>query len=130
MNMAWVELVSLLALVQYVAFGFRVGTAREKFGVKAPAMSGNETFERYNRVHMNTLEQLVVFLPALWIAAQYSNPARMAAIGAVFIIGRQLYLHRYVSDPQKRGLGFGVSFLSMTVLVIYALFGVIRSLLQ
>lgn len=128
--MAWVQLVSLLALVQYLAFSFRVGSARQKFGVMAPATSGNDIYERYNRVHLNTLEQLIVFLPALWIAAQYSNPARMAAIGAVFIIGRQFYLHGYVRDPKKRGLGFGLGFLSMTVLLIYALYGAIRSLLQ
>ena len=62
--MAWVYIVAMLALVEYFFFSIKVGQARGKYGVKAPATTGNEMFERYNRVHQNTLEQLVMFFPS------------------------------------------------------------------
>ena len=126
--MMWVELVTVLAVLQCLVFSFLVGGAREKFKIEAPATSGNEIFERRHRVHMNTIEQLIVFLPCLWIAAHYSNPARIAAIGAVFLVGRVFYYTGYVKDPKKRGPGFGISFLSVASLLIYALVDVIRAL--
>ena len=67
--MAWVQLVALLALVECFFFAYAVGKAREKYGVKAPAITGNEIFERYFRVQQNTIEQIVLFLPSLFIAA-------------------------------------------------------------
>src|SRR3954452_10494274 len=107
--MAWIHLVTLLALIEYLAFGYLVGKARGTFGVKAPATTGHEIFERYFRVQMNTLELLIVFLPALWMAAAYWNPLWVAAIGALFPIGRALYLRGYVADPRTRSLGYGLS---------------------
>jgi glutathione S-transferase len=130
MTMMWVELVTVLAVLQCLVFSFLSGGAREKYKVEAPATSGNEVYERRNRVHQNTIEQLMVWLPSLWIAAQYTNPNRIAAIGAVFLVGRALYYTGYVKDPKKRGLGFGISFLSTAALLIYALVDVIRALLH
>ena len=69
--MNWVDAVAIVAILQYLMFGSLVGQARGKFGVKAPAVSGNENFERIYRVQMNTLELLVVFLPALYASARY-----------------------------------------------------------
>ena len=81
--MAWIQLVTLLALAEYFWFAFAVGEARVKYAVKAPATSGNEHFERYFRVQQNTLELLVVFLPALWIAATHWEATWVAAIGVL-----------------------------------------------
>jgi glutathione S-transferase len=120
--------VTLLALVQFVVFGMLVGRARHRHNVPAPAMAGHEIFERYMRVHMNTLEQMVVMLPSLWIAAVYWPPVYMAALGAIYLIGRQLYLQGYVKDPAKRSLGFGLTMFPILALLILAMFGVIRSL--
>jgi hypothetical protein len=130
MRMAWVEIVTLLAVVQLVVFGFLVGRARMQYGVKAPATTGNETFERYFRVHMNTLETLVVLLPSLWIAARYWSPPLMAGIAAVYLIGRQLYLASYVRDPASRSAGYGLSFLPAVVLALLGLIGAARVLLH
>ena len=63
--MEWVSLISLLALLQFSIFGILVGRARGKYGITAPATTGNEVFERTFRVHYNTLEKLVVFIPEL-----------------------------------------------------------------
>jgi hypothetical protein len=128
--MAWVEIVTLLAVIQLLAFGFLVGKARVQFKVAAPATTGNEIFERYFRVQMNTLETLVVFLPALWIAALYWWPPLMAAIGVVYLIGRQMYLASYVRDPAKRSAGYGLSFLPTAVLAVLGLIGAVQALLR
>lgn len=128
MGNAWVNLVTLLALLEFLAFGFLVGKARVTYGVRAPAMSGHEMFERYFRVHYNTLELLIMFVPALWIAAMYWNPMWMAGIGAIYLFGRLLYLQGYVRDPKTRSIGFGLSMGPILVLVIAALVGVGKSL--
>src|SRR5215475_13720819 len=97
--MAWVHLVLILALVEYLAFGQLVGYARRKYRVKAPAIAGDPMFERYFRVQQNTLEVLIVFVPALLIAGQYWDPRWVAALGAVYLVVRLLYLRSYVRDP-------------------------------
>ena len=124
----WVNLVMLLALVEYLAFGVLVGRARGLYNVHAPATSGHEMFERWFRVHYNTLELLIMFMPALWIAAMYWNPAWMAGIGAVYLIGRILYLQGYVRDPKARSIGFGLSILPIAALMLAALAGIARAL--
>jgi uncharacterized membrane protein YecN with MAPEG domain len=126
--MHFVALVGLLALLQYLVFGMLVGRARGKYGVKAPAVTGHEVFERYFRVQQNTLELLVVLLPALWLFALYVSATWAAILGAVYLVGRVLYLRGYVSDPSKREIGFGMSFLPILVLVIGALIGVLLPL--
>jgi glutathione S-transferase len=116
-TMAWVLIVMALALVQFVFFGMAVGWARGRFKVQAPATTGNEVFERYHRVHMNTLEQLIVFLPALWLYAQFISPRWAAALGAVYLAGRMIYFFSYVKDPKSRSLGFALSMLPNLVLL-------------
>lgn len=104
--MAYVLLVIVLALLQFLAFGIAVARARRRYGVKAPAVTGHAVFERYFRVQMNTLEQLVVFIPALWLFAQFVHPHWAAALGAVYLLGRTLYFIGYVKDPASRHIGF------------------------
>ncbi|HEY7930601.1 MAG TPA: MAPEG family protein [Steroidobacteraceae bacterium] len=122
-------LVSLLALLQYFFFGTLVSRARARYGVTAPAISGHDIFERYVRVQMNTLELLVMFLPALWLASFYVAPIWPVLLGVLYLLGRLLYLRLYVSEPRKRGPGFGLSVLPILVLVVIALVGCIRQLI-
>ncbi len=126
--MAWVHLVLLLALVEYFAFGLLVASARAKYKVKAPAITGDPVFERYFRVQQNTLEVLIIFVPALLVAAQYWNPAWVAALGAVYLVGRVLYLRSYVRDPASRSLGFALSMIPALLLVLGGASGALRSL--
>jgi len=123
--MNYVHIVAVLAILQYFYFGVLVGRARAKYGIKAPATSGNEVFERAFRVQMNTLEQLVGFLPALLIAGLYWTNAIVAAIGVVYLIGRFVYQRAYVADPAKRGLGFMLSVVPTFILLIAAAIGAI-----
>ena len=124
-----IHLVVAIALIQFIGFGFAVGGARAKYGVRAPATAGNEIFERYYRVQMNTLEQLVVFVPAVLLYGTYWSPTVAAALGVVFIAGRALYFVTYVKDPQKRGAGFGLTLLPNAWLVGGVLVGAIRAVL-
>ncbi len=123
--MVLVEIVTVLALLQFVVFGALVGRARGKYGISAPAVSGHEMFERYYRVQMNTLELLVVFVPSLWLAARYWSPLVVAAIGAIYLVGRVLYFRAYVSEPAKRGIGFVMSLGPAVLLLLATLVGAV-----
>ncbi len=124
--MQYVELIAVLAVVQFFFFGAMTGRERRKSGIKAPAITGNEAFERMYRVQMNTLETLVAFLPVLLIAGKYWQANLVASIGCVYLIGRFIYWRAYVSNPEKRGLGFMLSMLSTLTLIVFALLGVLQ----
>lgn len=125
--MALVDLVIVLALLQFFAFGMAVGKARETYRVAAPATHGNDMFERYYRVQMNTLELLVMLLPALWLFAHYVSPATAAGLGVLYLIGRLVYFVSYVKDPKTRSLGFALSGGPILLLMLGALYGAARA---
>ncbi len=123
--MEFVALVTLLLLFQYLTFMMLCGMARGKGGVQAPAVAGDEIFERALRVQVNTLEQLMITLPAMWICAMYYRPLVAAGLGLVFFLGRLLYRAGYMSDPAKRGPGMMIGFLANVGLMLTALWGVV-----
>ena len=127
--MEWIAIITGLALIEYLVFSIRVGFAREKYGVVAPATTGDETFERFYRVQQNTVEQLVVFLPALWMFGTFMSAKVGAAIGMVFVVGRAIYAVAYVAEPKKRTVGFVMGYLTNVVLILGSLGGAIRSAL-
>ena len=128
--MAHVDIVTALALFQFFAFALLVGRARGKYGVKAPAVTGHEMFERAFRVQMNTLELLVIFIPGLYLAAKYWSPHLAAAVGAIYLIGRIIYAVNYVANPAGRGLGFALSLGPALTLLGAALVGAVISVLK
>jgi glutathione S-transferase len=123
--MNYVHIVALLAVLQFFIFGILVGRMRKQRGIKAPATSGDDLFERAFRVHMNTLEQLVGFLPALLIAGLYWPNAIVAGIGAIYLAGRLLYRQLYLADPSKRQAGFLLTVIPTFVLLAAAIAGAI-----
>jgi len=127
--MAYVHLVIVLALLEFLLFGYAVGRARTRYQVPAPAMSGHEVFDRYFRAQMNTLEQLVLFLPSLWLFAHYINAWAAVALGLLFIVGRALYFRGYVQAAESRHAGFVLSAIPNVTLLIGALIGVSRAIL-
>lgn len=117
-------LVTLLALAVYLFASILVSRARVKLGVKLPAISGHPDFERVFRAHMNTLEWLPIFLPALWLFAIYIGDTSAAAVGAVWVVGRILYVLGYAKAVEKRGPGFAIQALATIALWLGA-FGTI-----
>ena len=126
--MEFSALVILAALAQYLFFSIRVGMARGKYGIEAPATRGDETWERLFRVQMNTLEQLIVFLPALVLFSVYVSDGWAVLPGLVYLAGRQLYSHEYVTNPKSRGPGMGMTFIANAALMVGALAGIILKL--
>lgn len=125
-----VALVTVLALMLYVWMSLRVGAARGRLGIEAPSTTGHPEFERHFRVHTNTLEWLPIFLVSLWLFAIYVNKDVAAGLGAVWIIGRLLYMQGYVKDPKGRGLGFGIQALATFALLLGALGWIVWGLVK
>jgi uncharacterized MAPEG superfamily protein len=126
--MAWLEVISALAVIQFGVFAALVGRARGTYGIKAPAVSGNEMFERYYRVQMNTLEVLLVFLPGVWLASRHLDEKWIALLGLVYLVGRIVYFRAYIADPARRGPGFSMSLLPGAILVVAGLVGAVKEL--
>lgn len=128
--MEYVSLVVIIALIEYLFFMFATGRARAQYKIHAPATSGDVNFERVFRVQANTVEQLIVFIPAIYLAGYYSHALSAAGIGSFFIIGRFVYYRAYISDASKRGPGMTIGFFSSVILMLMALVGVIQNLLE
>jgi glutathione S-transferase len=114
-----IALVSVLALMVYLWQGIRVGSARGRLGVAAPATTGNPEFERLFRVQANTLEGLIVFLPSLWLFAIFTGSDWIAAaLGVIWIVGRLLYTTGYSREASARGMGYGIQAIAMLILLL------------
>ena len=120
-------IVTALSLLQVVFFAFEVGGARHKHGVSAPAVAGHDEFDRLYRVHQNTLEQLIVFLPSLWMFGYFIDPYWAAGIGLIFVLSRLVYRSAYVKNPESRSGAFGIGFMTMVILLAGSVVGAVMS---
>lgn len=123
-------LVTVFAVMVYMATSILVSRARVKFGVPLPATTGHADFERVFRTQMNTLESMPVFLPMLWLTALYVSDVYAALVGLVWVVGRVLYVHGYTVAVEKRGPGFLVQAIAQIVLLVSALAGVVLRLIH
>lgn len=126
----WPSLVTVSALLLYFLITLNVGRARVKYKVSPPQVTGNPDFERVLRVQQNTLEQIILFLPLLWLFSQFISPIWGSGIGAVWIIGRILFAWGYYQAAEKRAVGFGISTLATLALLGGSFTGIIMSLLK
>lgn len=113
-------LVSCLALLVYLWTFFLCGRARSTHGIKAPATTGAPEFERAFRVQQNTLEQLVLFLPSLWLFSTSVSQIWGPAIGLIWVLGRVIYGLSYIRNPDSRSFGFALTLLPSIVLLVGA----------
>ena len=123
-------LILLLLVVLQVWMMGRVAQQRSRSGIKAPAMTGDPALERAIRVHMNTLEQLGLFLPALLVCAVYMGDLPSAAVGLVWLIGRVWYAIGYQQAAAKREWGFGVTFLALAAAWLLGAYGLVMAMLK
>lgn len=126
----FVIVVTLLMLILYMVFTGKAGLARGRFGVKAPATSGHPDFERYLRVQLNTLEQMVIVLPAMWLFAFLISAFWAAILGLVWMVGRVIYAIGYYKAADKRHPGSFIGTLSVAILVLGSLVVAIANLFK
>ncbi|NEP82967.1 MAG: MAPEG family protein [Okeania sp. SIO3B3] len=124
----WPSLVTVVSLLMYFVVTINVGRARAKYKIKPPQMTGDPNFERVLRVQQNTVEQIILFLPSLWLFSLFISPLWGAGIGTVWVVGRILYAWGYYQVAEKRILGFGISYLATITLLIGALVGILLPL--
>jgi hypothetical protein len=121
------QLVTVLNMVMLAAILYAVGRARGRFGIHAPVMTGPVEFERVLRVHANTLENTVLFLPCLWLCVPYYGGFWPGVVGLVWIVGRVWYAVAYAGGG-NRGPGFTIAIVANFILLVGALVGVLRAM--
>lgn len=117
-------IITLLSLLLFFAILIYVGYARMKYGIKAPATTGNQDFERIFRVQMNTMENLILFLPSLWLFSNYLSPLWAGVLGVVWLVGRVDYAISYARAAEARSRGYGISALAFVALAVGAAVGI------
>ena len=126
--MPWTALLTLAVLALGFATAAMVGRARVKYGIKAPATSGHEVFDRAYRVQMNTLESTVLFLPALWLSAIYMGTLASTVLGGIWLAGRIWYAVAYTREPKSRGAAFGTAYAAWGLMMLGTAWGVVMQL--
>ncbi|NEO57537.1 MAG: MAPEG family protein [Okeania sp. SIO3B5] len=124
----WPSLITVVSLFLYFVVTINVGRARSKYNITPPQMTGEPNFERVLRVQQNTVEQIILFLPSLWLFSLFISPLWGAGIGTVWVVGRILFAWGYYQAAEKRALGFGISSLAIITLLIGALVGILLPL--
>ena len=128
-DMSLVHLAILAVFVQYLWFSANVSRARGRYKIAAPATSGHPEFERVFRIHQNTLEALVVLVPAMMICAYEFDARLAAACGVVFIAGRELYRREYLGEPKSRTPGYALCAAAVIAAMLGGAWGALRHLL-
>jgi glutathione S-transferase len=126
--MNYVYFITLLMLAEYMLIGYGVSRARSRYRIKAPAVTGDPQFERWFRAQQNTVEQLIVVIPALWIFGWTLDPRWAAALGAAFIVARAFYVYGYVKTGGGRHYGYLAGAWVTGALLFGALWGVLKAL--
>ena len=127
---SWTAIVTCLALVLYLVHAIRVTLARGRYNIMAPATTGHPTFERLLRIQANTGEQMLLFLPSLWLFSFYLSAFWASVLGFLWILGRAGYAVVYEADPEKRAAPFGFAFAVTIILLTGSLIGSLLSLLH
>lgn len=125
----WTGLATVFILGVYFWNMIRIGKARKEHNISAPEMTGPGDFNRVIRVHENMLEQLIIFLPLLWLFALTYVDIYAACVGLVFGIGRIIYSLGYYEEASKRGRGFMIGFIALVVVAVGSLYGLSLTLL-
>jgi glutathione S-transferase len=117
------SLITLLTVLLMFITTVIVGKARVKYAIMAPATSGHEMFDRAYRVQMNTMEAALMMLPSLWIYAVFNGETGAFAMGVIWLLGRVWYAQSYLTNPARRGPGFGIALVTLAGLWFGALVG-------
>ncbi len=127
--MKFTALVTLAAVALTFVFSGKVGMMRRRYGVEAPAITGHIEFEKANRIHYNTIEQLVLFIPLLWLGSSVIGDVPAAGLGVVWLVGRLIYASGYQRGADKRGPGMIITMLASFGLFLAVVWGIIGELI-
>ncbi len=116
-------IITVLAAVLVIALGIRVSVLRGKYKIDPPTMTGNPELETAIRIHANTVEAMVVFLPMLWLGATLYSETIAFYLGIGWLVGRVIYAVGFTMSPAKRIPGFAIAVLSGVGLLIITLMG-------
>jgi hypothetical protein len=122
-------LVTLGTSVLLFMCAWHVGRMRVKHKVVPPATSGHVQFETAMRIQMNTLENTVMMLPVLWLAAMFFSPLWASLAGALWLAGRAWYAVAYAQEAKRRGGGFMVGMIGWAALMVMSTWGIVRAAL-
>ena len=112
---------TVLAVAVTLALGLWVGVHRGRYKVVAPATTGDPHFERAFRTHANTVENLVLFLPLLWVATVFYGGQWPFWIGLAWVVSRILFAIGYAqTNPQLREPGAVLGYASLFGLLALA----------
>lgn len=129
MDFHWPAFITDLTLFLLSGVAWNVGRARGKYHIAAPATTGHLQFELAYRVQMNTVENALIFLPALWLFVWYVSAAWSGILGGIWLAARVWYAIAYSQGAEKRGPAFGLSMFAFTVLAVGALIMIIRQMI-
>ena len=116
----------LVVLLTFLLAG-RVAYCRNRYKIEAPATTGNPNFERAFRTHVNTVEQIAMFLPTLWVASLFYGTEIPFYLGIVWVIGRVIYAVGYAqNNTQLRGPGALLSLACLVVLFVLSVMGLMN----
>lgn len=119
-NLPYTTIGTVLVIAFTFWLSYRSGAQRGKASLTPPAMTGNADYEIANRIHCNSTEQLVLFLPLAWLTALQIGDIWGAIACLVWIAGRALYMQAMSSDPSKRGTGMLIT-IAPTIVMALAL---------
>lgn len=121
-------LVTLLAALIALWTVMLVGRVRRRSGISPPATTGSEDLECALRVQTNTVEQITIFLPALWLATLYFHGWLPPVAGILWCLGRIFYGLGYrPTKPQARLPGFALTIFASVALIILAGIGIVTT---
>jgi uncharacterized membrane protein YecN with MAPEG domain len=123
-----VTAVVCLSLCVYVYFAMKVGFGRRVYGVKPPGCTGEAQWERFNRIHLNTLEQYMIFIPSVYGFGFYVDPNWAAGIGLVLVMGRIFFYFGYKKEPLKRMPGVLITSAANYTLLLGTLFACLKKI--
>jgi uncharacterized membrane protein YecN with MAPEG domain len=118
--------VTVLAVLICVFFAINVARNRRATGIDAPRMTGDPRLERALRIQGNSVEQFVIFVPSLWLAALYFQGWAPPILGLIWCLGRLIYFFVY-GTARQRFPGFAPTIFPTLILVVLALVGIVQA---
>ncbi|MBC7472298.1 MAG: MAPEG family protein [candidate division SR1 bacterium] len=124
-------LATIISILVYFSQSIFVSAGRSKYDVRLPKTTGhNDNFDRIWRVHYNTLEQMPIYLPLLWIFSLTVSPFYSFILGILWSVGRIGYMVGYYKSVEGRHNPVAaISSIVLLIFLICSLWSIIGGLI-